>query len=95
MNKFGTVDHSLPIFSFVFFLWAQQSPTFSPKLFIQSDFHKQEIKGDTADGKLLRADTVQIDRLDYAFNSRFSKERICLQRTCIVKAPVSEMLLTL
>lgn len=56
---------------------------------MQADFQEQEIKGDTAflltfnhikryfdnKGSLINTDTVQIDRLDYAFNV-FKKKRL-------------------
>jgi len=73
------------------------NPQLESKPFLESDFHEQEIKGDPAllltfnhikryfdtDGNLTKADTVQIDRLDYAFNELKKKRltRVVERRT--------------
>jgi hypothetical protein len=73
------------------------NPQLTTKPFVQSDFHEQEIPGDTnflltfnhikryfdSNGTLVRADTVQINRLDYAFNELKKKKltRVAENRT--------------
>lgn len=73
------------------------NPQLETKPFVQSDFQEQEIASDTTivltfnhikrhfdnKGNLIKADTVQIDRLDYAFNELKKKKltRVAEHRT--------------
>ncbi|RZL43998.1 MAG: hypothetical protein EOP00_21850, partial [Pedobacter sp.] len=64
------------------------NPNLKKKIFVESDFSEQENIGDTTilitfnhikryfdvNGKLIRADTFQMDRLDYSFNELKKKK---------------------
>lgn len=66
------------------------NPGLTKKVYVESDFKEEKIEGDTnlsitfnhikryfdADGNIVSTDTLQIDRLDYAFNEKIKKNLV-------------------